>query len=193
MDPVTLAKLDQISKSSPDAEPPRSSTPSSDKRVHPMPPQVDGVPSQAEAATWSNVTKLEGPEDESTTMEAGTAPQNDSAGRYMVQEMAPTRPSMDNVMARIRPRRPSHDEVVMNSLKSDYETMATRELGKGRFWKLKVFHLFPNLMFLTRLDHIFRVVFPFAYLIFVLTMLSEVGFGKEHYKLLETAPCYNKL
>ena len=52
--------------------------------------------------------------------------------------------------------------------------------------KLKsIFHSFDSN------DHLFRVIFPLAYLIYVTSALSEVGFGARQTALLSASPCYN--
>ena len=76
------------------------------------------------------------------------------------------------------------------SLRAEYQRAARDELGKGHVWKVKVFCLFPCLVHLVRLDHICRVLFPLAYLCFVLQALVQVDFGREQNRLLATSPCF---
>ena len=76
--------------------------------------------------------------------------------------------------------------------KAAFRKAAQEELGHNRTWTLKTFYIFPYLQNLRYLDFVFRVVFPLAYVIYLLYALSEVGFGVAHYDLLETAPCFRK-
>ena len=71
-----------------------------------------------------------------------------------------------------------------------YRDVAKDDLDRGRIWTFKVFYLFPLLLHLSRLDHICRLLFPIAYIIYVLIAFSEVGFGTEHLERLRGSPCY---
>ena len=52
-------------------------------------------------------------------------------------------------------------------------------LNKSNMWRLKTYYVFPLLSQLRHADHLSRIIFPAAYIIFVLTMLSEVNFGVQ--------------
>ena len=69
-----------------------------------------------------------------------------------------------------------------------YRTRIKEDLDRGNIWACKTFCLFPVLVRLTSLDHIFRVAFPLAYLIFLLVSLEAIDFGVEQTKLLNGAP-----
>ena len=45
-----------------------------------------------------------------------------------------------------------------HDVKAAYSLAAEMELDKGRVWDLKTFTIFPWLIKLTQLDHIFRVI-----------------------------------
>ena len=79
---------------------------------------------------------------------------------------------------------------VTKRMQVSYKAAASRDLGKGRYWRFLTFTWTPALTGLLQLDNIFRVAFPLAYLIYVLVTLSEVNFGADQYALLRTAPCY---
>jgi len=66
-------------------------------------------------------------------------------------------------------------------------------MDKGRIWKFKVFFLFPVLNRLHTLDHVFRVLYPIAYLIFVLVELDRVGFGLDQRERLQSSSCYSSI
>jgi hypothetical protein len=88
------------------------------------------------------------------------------------------------------PRWSNRSNSLTRSLRLEYQRAARDELGKGQVWKMKVFCLFPCLVHLVRLDHICRVLFPLAYLAFVLLVLWEVDFGVEQKRLLASSPCF---
>jgi hypothetical protein len=69
-----------------------------------------------------------------------------------------------------------------------YRSRIKEDLDRGSIWACKTFCLFPLLVRLTTLDHIFRVAFPLAYLAFLLISLQEVDFGVEQNRLLNNAP-----
>ena len=52
-------------------------------------------------------------------------------------------------------------------------------LNKSNMWRLKTYYVFPLLSQLRHADHPSRIIFPAAYIIFVLVMLSEVNFGVQ--------------
>ena len=64
------------------------------------------------------------------------------------------------------------------------------EDGHGKSWQLHYFVIGPFLSRLSKMDHLFRVIFPPAYLIFLLVSLGEVNFGGDTAELLKGAPCY---
>jgi len=79
-----------------------------------------------------------------------------------------------------------------SELKKTYEKAATVDLDKGWWWTFKTFHLFPFMIArLRKLDHIARVVFPLAYIIYTLIQLIEVDFGRAQFDQLATAPCFS--
>ena len=66
-----------------------------------------------------------------------------------------------------------------------------RRQYQGKIWEFKTFCLFPFLnRLLTPLDHVFRVVFPIAYLIYVLIAMSEVNYGIDQREKLDNSWCY---
>ena len=75
----------------------------------------------------------------------------------------------------------------MRQLKDAYSKVAMNNLDKGRLWRFKTFNLFPCLIHLRNLDFAMRIVFPIAYLIFVLGMFSTVEFGQPHFEALRQA------
>ena len=82
----------------------------------------------------------------------------------------------------------------ITTIRNQCSKEVAEELGKDFVWRFKYFTLFPPLSnMLLSLDHYFRILFPLAFLSFLLSSYSEVGFGSEHYKVLETVPCYNTL
>ena len=76
---------------------------------------------------------------------------------------------------------------LMRQLKDAYSKVAMNNLDKGRLWRFKTFNLFPCLIHLRNLDFAMRIVFPIAYLIFVLGMFSTVEFGQPHFEALRQA------
>jgi hypothetical protein len=69
-------------------------------------------------------------------------------------------------------------EEAKDEIRAQYRSIKARSaLGSGRVWEFKVFWLFPKLHYLSMLDFAFRVVFPLAYAIFIVTMFSEVSFA----------------
>ena len=74
-----------------------------------------------------------------------------------------------------------------------YRTVAKTDMDRGPVWSFKVFFLFPLLLKLRFLDHYFRVLFPLAYISYVLFALGEVGFGTQQDDLLRKAACYPKV
>ena len=56
----------------------------------------------------------------------------------------------------------------------------------------QVYYLFPLLASLRHLDHVSRFAFPFVYLLYVVVILDEVGWGRAHMDLLSGEPCYNR-
>ena len=93
---------------------------------------------------------------------------------------------------RFPPRRAASQASTQASRKvrDTYRSTAKMDLDRNAVWECKTFCLFPLLVRLTSLDHIFRVAFPLAYGTYMLIVLSQVGFGTEHYKLLAGSPCY---
>ncbi len=75
-------------------------------------------------------------------------------------------------------------------LKREYATIASVSLDKDWIWKFKVFWLFPLLNQLQTLDHVFRVLFPLSYLIFIMYYGAQVNFGSNHFGALEDSECY---
>ena len=64
-------------------------------------------------------------------------------------------------------------------------------LDQSQWWRLKTYYIFPVLEKLRHLDHISRFLFPTVYLIYLLSTLSEVNFGIDHWKLLwSKMACY---
>ena len=78
-------------------------------------------------------------------------------------------------------------------MQNQYRTKVKEDLDRGRVWECKTFVLFPFLAKLTSLDHVFRFVFPLAYIIYLVAAFSEVEFAFPHYALLATSPCYTAL
>ena len=79
-----------------------------------------------------------------------------------------------------------------STMAATYKSEGRQQTDKGPIWHFKVFHLFPLLVRCVYLDHIFRLVFPIVYTIYMLIALSEVDFGSPHFALLETARCYRE-
>jgi len=75
---------------------------------------------------------------------------------------------------------------------ADYATIASMEMDKDRVWQFKVFYLFPLLNRMQSLDHIFRVLFPLGYIVFVVVYCSEVNFGRDHFTSLLASACYHR-
>ena len=64
-------------------------------------------------------------------------------------------------------------------------------LDQSQWWRLKTYYIFPVLEKLRHLDHISRFLFPTVYLIYLLSALSDVNFGIDHWKLLwSKMACY---
>mmetsp|Transcript_36996 Transcript_36996/g.92465 ORF Transcript_36996/g.92465 Transcript_36996/m.92465 type:complete len:382 (-) Transcript_36996:297-1442(-) len=63
------------------------------------------------------------------------------------------------------------------------------QLDKTRVWAFKTFWLFPCLVRLRHLDHVSRLLFPMAYIIFFMVHLSEVNFGSDNSALIKSHPC----
>lgn len=76
-----------------------------------------------------------------------------------------------------------------------YRSRIKEDLDRGSIWACKTFCLFPLLVRLTYLDHIFRFLFPIAYAVFLVVSLNEVDFGMKQLELLNNAPgvCLNEL
>ena len=77
-----------------------------------------------------------------------------------------------------------------NAMRKLYRTRAMKTLEKSSMWYFKLFTLFPMLRNLRYMDQVFRVVFPLAYVIFVIIHLAEVNFGADQYALLRQSSCY---
>ena len=69
------------------------------------------------------------------------------------------------------------------------KSFVREDLNKSSMWSFKTYRLFPILVRLRFLDHIFRWLFPIAYIVFVLVMFSEVDFGQTHEDALSQSPC----
>ena len=64
-------------------------------------------------------------------------------------------------------------------------------LDQSQWWRLKTYYIFPVLEKLRHLDHISCFLFPTVYLIYLLSALSDVNFGIDHWKLLwSKMACY---
>ena len=57
-------------------------------------------------------------------------------------------------------------------------------LDQSQWWRLKTYYIFPLISQLRFLDLGSRVVFPVAYIIFILVTMARVNFGYDHYALL---------
>ena len=53
-----------------------------------------------------------------------------------------------------------------------------KALGKGAFWSFKYYRLFPRIIYLRNLDHPSRLIFPIAYVIYVITALDSIDWGR---------------
>jgi hypothetical protein len=71
------------------------------------------------------------------------------------------------------------DEVRKEMIKGSQEL-----LDKTNLWRFKTYYIFPLIEKLRFLDLGSRVVFPVAYIIFILVTMSRVNFGYDHYALL---------
>eukprot|EP00966_Prymnesium_polylepis_P089080 2061972-Prymnesium_polylepis.1 len=72
------------------------------------------------------------------------------------------------------------------------EQFVAAELDKSKAWTFKVYRLFPVLEKLRHLDHISRVVFPLAYLIYVACHFAEIDYGRPTYDRLLPFECYKQ-
>jgi len=77
-----------------------------------------------------------------------------------------------------------------SEMRLKYRTTARENLDHGAIWSAKVFYIFPMLVKLQSLDHIFRVVFPLAYVIYMIVAFQEVNFGRDHDRVLQSSVCY---
>ena len=73
-------------------------------------------------------------------------------------------------------------------VQGSYRSRIKEDLDRGNVWAFKTFYLFPLLVRLRYLDHVFRVVFPLAYVIYVLVSLSEVEFGLHQLDKINNGP-----
>lgn len=87
-------------------------------------------------------------------------------------------------------RRSSSNETVR--VKRELAKVSQELLDQSQMWRLKTYYVFPVLEKMRHLDHISRFVFPTVYTIYLLAMLSEVNFGVDQRKLLESNSCYNR-
>jgi hypothetical protein len=112
----------------------------------------------------------------------------------------PHAPSSPGVLARVKTTLHLEAELTAaevlakdtaRQLQRDFQLIGERDFDFGPAWKFKTFVLFPRLAQLSQSDHLARVWFPVAFTVYVLVMLSQVGFLSGHYALLATSPCYN--
>lgn len=86
-------------------------------------------------------------------------------------------------------RRSSSIETVR--VKRELVKFSQELLDQSQMWRLKTYYVFPVVEKMRHLDHISRFVFPTVYAIYLLAMLSEVNFGADQRKLLESKmDCY---
>lgn len=86
-------------------------------------------------------------------------------------------------------RSPSNETV---RVKRELAKVSQELLDQSQMWRLKTYYVFPVVEKMRHLDHISRFVFPTVYTIYLLAMLSEVNFGADQRKLLESNSCYNR-
>ena len=85
------------------------------------------------------------------------------------------------------------NSVLLNSASKDVKELfraQAEEDGHNLIWRFKYFVIFPLLVKLSHMDHVFRVIFIPVYALYLLIALSEVNFGEDTARLLATAPCY---
>jgi hypothetical protein len=76
-------------------------------------------------------------------------------------------------------------------VKRELAKVSQELLDQSQMWRLKTYYVFPVVEKMRHLDHISRIVFPTVYAIYLLAMLSEVNFGADQRKLLESKmDCY---
>ena len=75
------------------------------------------------------------------------------------------------------------------ALRRQMRTLTKTELEKDNLWMLKTYFTFPCVAWLRHLDHISRLLFPVAYIVFVLAHLSQVDFGRAHSEKLLNGNC----
>jgi hypothetical protein len=86
-------------------------------------------------------------------------------------------------------RRSSSIETVR--VKRELVKFSQELLDQSQMWRLKTYYVFPVVEKMRHLDHISRFAFPTVYAIYLLAMLSEVNFGADQRKLLESKmDCY---
>ena len=78
------------------------------------------------------------------------------------------------------------------AVKGAFRSRAKEDLDRGPIWEFKTFLLFPMLVRLSGLDHLFRILFPVAYIVYVICAFAEVDFGRPQYALLQGSPCFNQ-
>ena len=83
----------------------------------------------------------------------------------------------------------AHEKTMSDAVRTMYATAATRDLDKTWVWQFKTFMLFPVISNLRYLDFVFRVLYPIAFLTFVILMYAQVDVD-GHYAKLNTVPCY---
>ena len=88
-------------------------------------------------------------------------------------------------------RSSSNESVVTTSVKRELAKVSQELLDQSQMWRLKTYYVFPVVEKMRHLDHISRFVFPIVYAVYLLAMLSEVNFGADQRKLLESKmDCY---
>ena len=74
--------------------------------------------------------------------------------------------------------------LVSNFVKKEMIKGSQELLDKTNLWRFKTYYIFPLIEKLRFLDLGSRVVFPVAYIIFILVTMARVNFGYDHYALL---------
>ena len=76
------------------------------------------------------------------------------------------------------------------SAKGRTQQFVMEQLDQSPFWVFKVYRLFPLLERLHFLDHISRLAYPSAYIIYACVQLAQIEFGIPTHRTLRQFDCY---
>jgi len=172
--------------------------------------EADGPSGSGAAASLAKAYAVQAPQEVLVTVEGGPAEapaakdepsgvcepvkgatEGDSAGEKAARARFSTSGSVGQLVRSVTTTvaRGSSVDSSKAEMKMRYRSKVKEDLDRGKVWECKVFCLFPILENLQHLDHLSRLLFPLAYITFVLLSLSEVSFGAPHQALLASSAC----